>query len=319
MSDNFLDKDFRGHSFKRQDLSGADFSYIDIRGANFRKAILRNANFSHAICGMRVPKLIFFIEVGLMTLTFFLFGISNDMANVISAFSSSNPSFSFLEGGNTLKYFLTKIMPTIRPIADVDYWLLTITIFLGALLLYKILITLKPLMQNIPIKISLINTSVWGGTPATIVTFLLVLFSRKYLFNVFSFLYKSGLYRELGFNTSMPESNWIVGWIISLLGFFLGIFLFKITPKQLLVKKALIVATSGVTVTFIILVFLMNDSLLPLLAFTAILSFIVLFATECTSFKGADLTNATFTRAKIGCTDFSKAKLKDTSFEGAKM
>jgi hypothetical protein len=48
-------------------------------------------------------------------------------------------------------------------------------------------------------------------------------------------------------------------------------------------------------------------------------SFIITFATQHTSFRGADLTNATFTQAKLGNTNFAKARLENANFRGAKI
>jgi len=48
-------------------------------------------------------------------------------------------------------------------------------------------------------------------------------------------------------------------------------------------------------------------------------SFMITFATHNTSFRGADLTNATFTQAKLGNTNFAKARLENANFRGAKI
>jgi hypothetical protein len=48
-------------------------------------------------------------------------------------------------------------------------------------------------------------------------------------------------------------------------------------------------------------------------------SFMITFATQHTSFRGADLTNATFLQAKLGNTNFSKARLENANFRGAKI
>ncbi|MBD1835458.1 pentapeptide repeat-containing protein [Cyanobacteria bacterium FACHB-472] len=48
-------------------------------------------------------------------------------------------------------------------------------------------------------------------------------------------------------------------------------------------------------------------------------SFMIAFATQRTSFRGADLTNATFNQAKLGNTNFSKARLENANFRGAKI
>jgi hypothetical protein len=49
---NFCNANLEGENFKGQDLSGVDFSGADIRGANFSDATLRDANFSNAQVGM---------------------------------------------------------------------------------------------------------------------------------------------------------------------------------------------------------------------------------------------------------------------------
>ena len=54
MTQNFAGTNCQGRSFQGQDLSGADFSYADIRGANFNGANLTGANFSHARGGVQV-------------------------------------------------------------------------------------------------------------------------------------------------------------------------------------------------------------------------------------------------------------------------
>jgi uncharacterized protein YjbI with pentapeptide repeats len=75
----------RGQSFERQDLSGADFSEADIRGANFTNAILREANFTGAKAGLQKRWIVVLIVVML-----FLSAISA----FVSVFSSIPSSTS---------------------------------------------------------------------------------------------------------------------------------------------------------------------------------------------------------------------------------
>ncbi|MFM2378078.1 MAG: hypothetical protein RLZZ143_654 [Cyanobacteriota bacterium] len=67
MAQAFSRRELQGQSFRGQNLSHADFSYADIRGADFTDAILIEANFSHAITGLR-PQAIFILLVVLYAL-----------------------------------------------------------------------------------------------------------------------------------------------------------------------------------------------------------------------------------------------------------
>lgn len=60
---NFANQDLRNRSFKRQDLNGADFSGCDIRGCDFSHALLQGANFERARAGQTPKKFIPFIVV----------------------------------------------------------------------------------------------------------------------------------------------------------------------------------------------------------------------------------------------------------------
>ncbi|MEH2205617.1 MAG: pentapeptide repeat-containing protein [Nostoc sp.] len=64
MALDFSGQNLRGRNFKgRQDLAGANFSYADIRGANFTNANLTGANFSHAQRGLQRRWAIFLVLV----------------------------------------------------------------------------------------------------------------------------------------------------------------------------------------------------------------------------------------------------------------
>ena len=52
MTQNLRRANFIGRSFRGEDLTGADFSYADIRGADFTGATLIEANFSHTLAGL---------------------------------------------------------------------------------------------------------------------------------------------------------------------------------------------------------------------------------------------------------------------------
>ena len=58
MSESFTNQNLRGKSFRGQKLTDKDFSYADLRGADFTSAVLTNADFSNARAGQR-PRWIF--------------------------------------------------------------------------------------------------------------------------------------------------------------------------------------------------------------------------------------------------------------------
>jgi hypothetical protein len=68
---NFSKRNLKGRSFKGLDLSNADFSGADIRGADFTYAILRGANFTNAKAGLE-PQWVLLLFGILMVLAILL-------------------------------------------------------------------------------------------------------------------------------------------------------------------------------------------------------------------------------------------------------
>lgn len=60
---NFANQDLRNRSFKGQNLKGADFRGCDIRGCDFSHALLQDANFERARAGQTPKKFIPFVVV----------------------------------------------------------------------------------------------------------------------------------------------------------------------------------------------------------------------------------------------------------------
>lgn len=66
---NFAGQNLRGRSFKEQDLSGADFSGADLKGTDFTDTILRGANFSQVKAGVQKRWLIFQVLIAFAVFT----------------------------------------------------------------------------------------------------------------------------------------------------------------------------------------------------------------------------------------------------------
>lgn len=81
MSDTYSNRNLRGKSFKGKDLSFANFSDSDIRGTDFTNAFLVNANFSNARTGLRAHWLALLIFI-----SFLLTGLSGLIAGYVGAF-----------------------------------------------------------------------------------------------------------------------------------------------------------------------------------------------------------------------------------------
>lgn len=80
MAKDFSGQNLRGRSFKGQDLTGANFSYAYIQGADFTNAILRGANFSHAKAGLKRRR-----AISLLIVSFILAAISGFSCFVIGS------------------------------------------------------------------------------------------------------------------------------------------------------------------------------------------------------------------------------------------
>ena len=81
---NFRDEDLRGQSFKGQDLSDADFADADIRGTDFTEAILVRANFNRAKTGLQQYTAISSVIISLLLSA--LSGFASTLASFWIAF-----------------------------------------------------------------------------------------------------------------------------------------------------------------------------------------------------------------------------------------
>ena len=63
MNKDFSNQNLRGKSFKNRNLQGANFSHADIRSADFTNANLRNANFSYVKAGLKYYLAIILLKI----------------------------------------------------------------------------------------------------------------------------------------------------------------------------------------------------------------------------------------------------------------
>ncbi|KAM3089745.1 pentapeptide repeat-containing protein [Phormidesmis sp. 146-35] len=81
---DFSGQHLRGRNFRGQDLTGANFLYADIRGANFSNAILKGANFTGAKAGLQKRWVVCQLLISLMLL--FLSGILSSVSGWFAAY-----------------------------------------------------------------------------------------------------------------------------------------------------------------------------------------------------------------------------------------
>ena len=113
---DFQGANLRGANFKGKDLSGANFSKADIRSANFTNAVLRNVNFTGAQAGLQ--KRWVAARLALVFLISFLAGILQALASIFTVYLSDSTNFiSLFEHTITTGIFLLLISTTYLSIA----------------------------------------------------------------------------------------------------------------------------------------------------------------------------------------------------------
>jgi uncharacterized protein YjbI with pentapeptide repeats len=289
MAQNFCRANLRGKSFKGQDLTGADFSDSDIRGADFTQAKLRGAKFKHVKAGMQRRW-----AIGLLIYSLLLSAASGLMSAIGGALLAfilvSKVTENFFIGAISLTILALFFIVTIRQGILVAFGFLTVAVVgTGTIALGTAGAGAVAWIS----RIATAGTVVAAGVVAIIVAAV-------------------GAVATAGAVTVA----WAIAGFIAVI-FSIGLAIAGAAAVAVLATKTLAVGTVAPVVVVVIVTFLSiylawraiagdrKQVLIRDMAF----AFVAKYAT---SFRGADLTDADFTQAKLKNTDFAKANLLRT-------
>lgn len=282
---NFKRQNLRGKCFRGEDLSGADFSGCDIRGADFTNAILKGANFTNAIAGLQKRQAIILLAV-----LFVAAAALGMIAALVGAFAEVR--FFAIRSTDQSAYVW------VTPLVIVGFTFLSLTrsmavgfgifgfAFLAAIMAAFVSSAAVPVAGSVATAIA-VNSLVAGATAAVSALMVAAVLAFRITIAVliaatFTTAFAATI---LATETFAPTSSIVsassVACIVLFLSGYVGWRTLKGDRKH--------------TITWAIANFL---------------------ATKWgTSFRGADLTHADFSRAILKSTDFSKAILTHTYWD----
>ncbi|RAM48836.1 MAG: pentapeptide repeat-containing protein [Hapalosiphonaceae cyanobacterium JJU2] len=88
MIEDFSHQNLRGQSFKDKNLQGSNFSHADIRSANFTNANLKNANFSHVKAGLKPDIAVLLLNIAFVCLALSGFALELGVRAVLANLDS---------------------------------------------------------------------------------------------------------------------------------------------------------------------------------------------------------------------------------------
>ncbi|MBD3882656.1 pentapeptide repeat-containing protein [Phormidium tenue FACHB-886] len=282
---NFKRQNLRGKCFRGEDLSGVDFSGSDIRGADFTNALLKGANFVNVTAGLQKRQAM--ILLGVLFLIAILLGAA---AGYIGAFAEVR-FFAVHQAGRGSYAWITPIM-----IAGFAFVALTrrMSVAFGMFGLVFLVATASAVASTAAVPLA-------GGVAAVIAVNALVTAATAAV----SALMVAAV---LAFRITVA---------LLIAATFVASFVLVIVLTEAFAPTSSI--NSAITVASIVL---------PLTAYigwrtlkgkrkdTVTWTVAHYLATKWgTSFRGADLTNADFSRAVLQSTDFSRATVTNTSWD----
>lgn len=282
---NFKRQNLRGKCFRGEDLSGADFSGCDIRGADFTNAILKGTNFTNVTAGLIRRQAITLMIVLFVVAAFlgFFAGIAGTMAEI---------RFFSVEGAEDA------VFTWVTPIVIIAFTFVSLTrnmavgfsIFVIAFALATLVALMSsdalPIASNIATVIA-VNAIVAGATAAVsslmvaaVLAFRITIALAVAATFVLAFSFAIAISTAFVPGSSVASAVTVASIVLPLAGY-VGWRTLKGDRKN--------------TITAVVAHFL---------------------ATKWgTSFKGADLSHADFSRAVLKSTDFSRATLTRTQWE----
>lgn len=278
---NFAGQNLRGRSFKGQDLSGADFSDTDLRGANFTGATLIGANFSKAETGVQKRWVAFQLVI-----SFFL----SELAGIFVAYT----------GAWVTIFFAPRYIPSSRIATGI------------AMIITLIIIFFAIVRQGFTVKA--FGTMTWT---LALVAFAYALSGSDPLVVLFAGAVVALAVVVFSVALALSEAGSFIAWLGLFLGLFQGGFVGAFAVSWSGAGSfdfALIGAGFGAVVTALLSVYTAGRALKGDPKFDELLKFIVGFASiGGTSFRGADLTKANFTKAYLKSSDFRNSRKQRTN------
>lgn len=281
---NFRRQNLRGKSFRGEDLSGIDFSGSDIRGADFTNAILNEVNFTNATAGLQRRQAAIVLVVFLM-----LAGLLGVLAGLVGTFVGLRV-YTHGIGDVTVKWVITLVnlgfafVSLNRGMATGSLIFILAFILTGAAAFASS--DIVPIAGDIVVVIT-VNTFIAVATAAAgVISIAAVLAFRTAVASTVAITF------ILGFAVAVAIANHIA--------------LDKTTNGNLF--------TIAMAAALILLNFYIDWRAIRgdqrHITFWAIAN--TLATKWGTSFRGADLTRADFSRAILTSTDFTKANLTRT-------
>jgi uncharacterized protein YjbI with pentapeptide repeats len=297
MSSNSKHLVLTGKDFRGQDLSGSDFSYADIRGVNFTNTVLRGANFSNSKAGPRKTRLVFISIVG---------SIGSCIASLITGYAGGLVGL-LMFCDTELGTLLSRLASAVFFVAFATFLFLFIRFGFGKSLGYLAIgiimimaigvvggaegIAVAVIISTLTLAISIVAMIIWSLSLTTI---------------------------YLAFGKIVVIAISIIAIACAIPGALEGMLPAEAeleTPFNLSRISALSIACLLVIIVFFFCTYISRQIISDNVDFS-LLTFVVnvWMAMKGTGFRGADLTDADFTKASLRGADFRSANLTRTCF-----